>query len=640
MPRGKSKRIGASIVAQARARSEKSTRDTANVTSLTARERLHSRIDRSPDPEAGSPRIRVIIPGGAEPEIYDFTLFLRQPEIAELIVEGFRCWAQPAGFRARDVKCGDLRRGLASHLESYPPMAVTLETIDEAFWTGFLRFLDAPNADDQPWAVKTRAGMLGAVRLCIEALENNAAWGERAKRLLYHSGFPSNPWAGRTIKNKPTEVILPHEVDRILTACLADVAAIQKRLDRNTSILEVGQCELDDARGCDAAPDYSCLSVCAARIHEAFPDRLASLKDLSRLDRDLGNAVNRHGMRAIREVLYNTFEDLVPFVVLIGFKTIFNPDPLLSLEWNAIETSFDGSTLIFHTKKNRSNRTQTSTHNASEIAGDVRLPAESGTPLGLQDLLNILKRLTLNSRAILANKTDDDRLFLGAPKWGGSVAKAFNHRGGPSNDIVWKKALGGFIERYDLAPFTLNLIRATGADQTRRYFGIFAQQERQGHSSPKTTWTFYTSDWVRKQGQDRIGETQELYARAAETHGRIDPRGLGANGQQAAATPGFLCLDPYHSPRPAQESGKLCAAYGECPSCPLAAAQPRSDEAVARYLALRRAIYTAQHGRVSALQWKEKWVPILRDLEALLEQVPMATMNNAQRYHVTLPSVA
>ncbi len=639
MPRRKTKSIGASIAAQAQARAEKSACDAANVTSLNLRDRLHSRVDRTPDLENGGPRIRVIIPGGTEPEIYDLTHFHRHPEFAGLIAEGFRCWAHSVSSRSRYNILGQLNCGLASHLDSFPPDSVNPHSIDEAFWTRYIRFLDAPKVGGKPWALATRAKALGAVRLCIAALENHAVWGDEAKHLIYHSGFPSNPWPGRTSKSKPTEVILPHEVDRLLTACLADVAAIRTRLERNAALLEVGKEELQVARALGEEPDFARLHVCAAYVHEAFPTRLASLADLRRLNLRLPGAIKRnHGLGAVRQILYNTFGDLVPFVTLIGFKTIFNSDALLSLEWSAIESSFDDTMIIFNAQKGRSNRTQTSTHQAGETAAEVRLPAENGTSMGLQDLLNLLNRLTNHTRAILADDADADRVFVGVPQRRAWASKAFN-TDGHNRDITWTWALQAFITRHNLAPFTLKMIRATGADQTRRDFGIFAQQERQGHANPQTTRTFYTSDWVRKQGQDRIGQTQDLYVRAAETNGRIDPRGLGSNGMEGAATPGFLCVDPYASPRPSQEKGKLCAAYGECPSCPLAAAQPYNDEEAARYLALRKAIYAGQQGRVSAVQWQEKWLPILRDLEALLQQVPRQVMNTAERYHLALPPI-
>lgn len=637
MPRRKTKSIGASIAAQAQAQAEKSDCNAANVNSFNLRDRLHSRVDRTPDPKNGGPRIRVIIPGGIEPEIYDFTSFLHQPEIGLLIAEGFRCWAHSVSPRSRYKALGQLNNGLAKHLQSYPPFSVNPRSIDEAFWTAYLRYLDAPKVGGKPWGLSTRAKTLGAVRLCIAALEDHPTWGTEAKRLIYHTGFPSNPWPGHTSKSKPTEIILPHEVDRLLTACLADVTAIRTRLERNTALLEMGKEELQVARTVGEEPDFTRLHVCAAYINEAFPTRLATFADLSRLNPRLPGVIKRnHSLGAVREILYNTFGDLVPFVTLIGFKTIFNSDALLSLEWSGIESSFDDTMIIFNAQKGRSNRTQTSTHQAGETAAEVRLPSENGTSMGLQDLLNLLNRLTNHTRAILADDADADRVFVGVPQRRASASKAFS-TDGTSRDITWTWALQAFIRRHNLAPFTLKMIRATGADQTRRDFGIFAQQERQGHANPQTTRTFYTSDWVRKQGQDRIGQTQDLYVRAAETNGRIDPRGLGSNGMEAAATPGFLCLDPYASPRPAQEKGRLCAAYGECPSCPLSAAQPSNDEAVAQYLALRKAIYAGQQGRVSALQWQEKWLPIMRDLEKLLQQVPRRVMVAAERYHLTIP---
>lgn len=629
----------ASVLAQARSRAQAAATD-AVVTPLTDRALLQARTLRATSPATGRTTLRVVIPGWPKPEIYCFASFQRHPELAELIAEGFRIWSVGVGAKSRLNGHGGLLRGLGAFLATCTA-AVTPEAIDEAFWTGFLRFLDAPKASGQPWGPATRSKALGTVKACIHALEDHPDRAEPAKRLIYHSGMPTNPWPGRLRKTVPTEIILPQEVNRIITACLAVVRGIEARLDRNAALLAIGRSELEEARLAGIAPDHTRIPVCAARIEEAFPDRLATLDDLHRLDPDLGRKVLLlHGMTAIRETLYNSADDLVPFILLLAFRTLFNPDTVLSLDWDSITPSHEEGVVIFHGQKRRSSRTQTSTHDETEDVGSCRLPDEAGVPLGLGDLLDILDRLTARTRAIVAYPGHSRRLFVAAPIQGGSAAKAFQHKSGPSSDKTWKAALGRFIAAHGLSPFTLRMIRATGGDETRRRHGLFAQAEQMGHQSPQTTRTFYTSDWVRKDGQDRIGETQTLYLRMAETRGVIDPRGLGANGRQAAATPGFLCLDPFHSSRPGQRSGALCTAYGECPSCPLMAADLASDETVARHLALRAAIIAASMGRVSAEQWREKWHPILSDLDALLAHVPQPVMDAARRLRITLPIVS
>ena len=640
MARGRKANIAASVVAQARRTAERNERDVSSVVKLADRSRLQSRVDRTPDPETGNARLRVIIPGAARPEVFEFTQFLAHPQLAEFLAEGFRCWAQGKEIKSIASAFRSLLRGMAKYLNFFPPCSVTLEAIDEGFWTGFLRFLDAQRRRGQPLAPNTRAKLLGAVGCCINALERHEVWGDTAERLIFSSGYPRNPWPGRDKTNTPTEIILPHNVDRILTACIADVTAIKARLDSNDVLLASCQEHLEEARALSEEPNYESLGVCAALIREAFPDQLALLTSLDQLDPKLGHAVrSNHGIASIRQVLYNSFEDLVPFIVLIGFKTIFNPDTLLSLELGALQPSFEKDSIILHAGKPRSTRMQTSTHDLAEGVATVTVPAEPGVPLGFGDLLETLARLTERTRGIVANKADADRLFVGARIDGGSVAKAFGHRSGPSTDQSWKTALGKFISRHDLHPFTLKSIRATGADQTRREFGVFAQQVRQGHMSPQTTRTFYTSDWVRKQGQDQIGETLDLYVRASETLGKIDPRGMGGKGQQAAATPGFLCLDPYDSPRLGQIKNRLCGAYGECPSCPLAAVEPNNDQAAARYLALRDALHAGQQGLVSPVQWQEKWALILRDLEQVLAEIPQDVLEVAKQYRISVPAI-
>jgi hypothetical protein len=81
----------------------------------------------------------------------------------------------------------------------------------------------------------------------------------------------------------------------------------------------------------------------------------------------------------------------------------------------------------------------------------------------------------------------------------------------------------------------------------------------------------------------------------------------------AAATPGWRCLDPYDSPIDGQEKGKLCAAYGACPNCPLANLNARDPYSLARALQLKAKIETAQTV-LPALRWLKVWAPRLQRL--------------------------
>lgn len=602
---------------------------------------LYARVDETTDFATGAPRLRVIIPGKKVPEIYDLSRLLVQPEVARFLAEGFRLWAAgPIGTKTRANKCRYLNTDVSAFLATLKGQ-LSLKCIDEAFWTSFIAWLNGPRMQNgQPWSQATRAQVIGAVKICIDALEAHPEHGSVATYLRDKSGFPHNAWPGRAQKHVPTPVLSPLERRALIFACLSELGALRERLKERDAVLGTGQALLDDCRAEGKKPPYrSEIGVCAARIAEAFPNRLASLDDLFAVDRTLGAAVQyKHRMLPVRRLIYATYRDLVPFVLLIGIKTAFNPETLLSLTWRRVQISEDGTTVTLLGVKNRAASLQTSITPEHLFEG-LDVPAEPTEQFGLLEVLSLLRRLTERTRTILANDDHADLIFIGVPSWGGSSAKGFYGVRGFETNGVWDSVLRDFIHEHGLKPFTLQMLRFTEADQEWRRTGdLLAVRDRLGQKSVSTTRTHYTSGAMRRETQERTAETQTLFHRFVETKGRSDPRHQSEQCR-SAATPGFGCLNPYDSPRPGQRKDKLCTAYGECPDCPLAQAWPWELRAAAWYLALPKAIHNARLGRISARHWAEKWPPILRALDALLAEIPPDVRADASRYHVELKPV-
>lgn len=639
--------VAASLVAQAKSRAEATPSDVATfVPRSTSQEddsessTIRSRIDETPDPETGTPRLRVIIPGANPPEIYDFARFLTQPDLARFIIEGFRQWAGSVSTSTRSRKCRELNSGLGAFLSSAKE-EIQPASIDKEFWTSFVAWLNGPrHRNGKVWHPTVRAKTLNAVKICITALFDHPEHGEVAAALMDKTGFPRNAWPGRSRKNVPTEVLSPPERHSIILASLNEFAAIRQHIDEREAKLETGRALLENARQNELAPLYRTeIGACAAMMTEAFPNKLAKPSDLSDLDPDLINAIQyKHGMVAVRRILYATFRDLVPFVLLIAMKTAFNSDTILSLKWSQIKFSEDGRTITFLGVKNRSSSLQ-----ASITDDDARLdsdfPAEPGEPFALADLLDTLRQLTERTRQILSDPSQADRLFVGIPAWGSYKVKSYEHKEGPSSDTAWKFSLQKFIQDHQLKHFSLKTLRFTeGEAEWRRTGDLLAVRDRLGHQNMATTRTHYTSDGMRRESQLRVAETQVLYQRWARTDGRVDPR-CQPEECRSAATPGFGCLNPFDSPRPGQRKGKLCTAYGECPVCPHAQAWPQNVQAVAYYLALPTAIQDARLGRISPSHWAKKWPPILAAHTLLLEEIPAEVRAEATRFHVKLMPV-
>ena len=637
----------ASVVAQAKARASTASENVVTFLPTAVRpdgasaiSQIHSRIDQTPDPVTGTPRLRVIIPGEKTPEIYELTSLMVQPQLSLFLAEGFRRWAGTVVRSSRLTGWRIINSQVSSFLATQG-QELALASIDHVYWATFTTWLNGPRrCDGQPWAPSTRASVLSTMKNCITALLDHPEHGAIATALMDKSGFPNNCWPGQHKRRIPTAVLSPIERHAMILASLGEIAGIRERLNERHAILEAGRALLESARNEGCAPPYRTeFGVCAAHVLEAFPERLASLSDLDALDHALGRAArSAHGMSPIRKLLHVTFRDLVPFVLLIGVKTAFNPDSLLSLTWNQVKMSADKRIVTFLGVKSRASGLQISiVKDGAKVDHDF--PGEPGVSFGLADVLDLLRRFTEHTRDILTDPDHANRLFIGAPAWGGTTVKAYTNSKGTIVDGAWKTTLAKFIKHHGLKPFTLVMIRSSeGEMEWRRTGDLLAVRDRLGHKSVSTTRTHYTSGGMRRESQERVAETQAIFHRWAQTEGRVDPRHQPARCR-SAATPGFGCLDPFDSPRSGQRKGKFCTAYGECPDCPLAQAWPRDVQAAAYYLALQKAIHDARLGRISPAHWAKKWPSILIAHNRLLDEIPAEVRMEASRFHIKLKPV-
>ena len=427
----------------------------------------------------------------------------------------------------------------------------------------------------------------------------------------------------------------------MILACLSELADLRQRLEERETLLAHGQAILENAFSEGQVPPYRDeIGACAARIAEAFPNKLVSEEEIKSFDRSLYYALDdTHTVNAVRQLLYSHIRDLVPFVLLIGVKSAFNPDTLFSLNWRRVRVSQDASTVTFVGVKGRAAELQISISSTKEATDDLEIPYEMDVPFAFADLLDMLRRLTARTSALLVDPDLADRLFIGVSKRGGCRASTLDRSASGSSSATWWEALNGFIKDHDLAPFTLASLRfSEGEMEWRRTGDLLAVRDRLGHKSIMTTRTHYTSDGMRRESQERVAEIQVLHRRWFQSEGRIDPR-TQPEPWRPSATPGFGCMQPFDSPRPGQRKGRLCDAYGECPDCPMAQAWPRDVQAAAYYAALPRAIHDALLGRISVHQWVNKWPPILESLNKLLGEIPPEVRAEASKFHVVLKPV-
>ncbi len=593
---------------------------TSNVVDLSKRKTALIRIDKGIDPETRKANLHAMFAGShGRSETYDLSFLLDFPELADPLAEGFVQWAigKTIGTRREEVKV--LRRGFYSFLRLHCSSSVTCEELDEEMFASFVSWLNTKSVEP-----RTRPVFLSAVRNLAAGLEQLAEWKDVARRIA--EAIPKNSWPGSIRKASPRQRLERDHLAAIIAAAEREVTAVAERWANKEALLIAGRAKLVNGR-----QDYTDLGSSLAAIDHRYPGVVPHLTKISSADRALGRAVSRqHTSRTITGYFYPSPRDLVPFVLLLAYATAFNPDTILGLTWDDV-SDIDRLGVPAIRIKGRKAR----------AAEDpiVTLDASAGDKTGARFLFDLLKQMTVRLRPIIHTK-HVDRVFVFVPTRGEKTPASFGSAGSIAlADGTWQKSLTAFIAANEVAPFSLAQIRTTVEDEVHRLTGdILAARAIGQQKSVKTVWSHYTSDGTKKLYRERIGQILILGDRWRQTFGVIDPRIRTFTQDKGAATPGFLCLDPYDSPRPNQTSGRLCNAYGECPSCPLAAVDSTDVAAVAFLHALRRAIYAGQ-GRVSPESWLNRWAPILDDLNSLVNIISAEVQIAAEKLHLNLPPV-
>ena len=610
----------ASVAAQIRRKSE----ETANVVDLGAARLKQTKLHFSNDFHD----IRVEFPGpDREPYVLDLSFLGLAPHLAKPLAEGFRIYG--VGKRQKTIigRRSELQVGFLVFLQENDLLHITLEEMDRPLWNQFKQWLDTKIDQRHGKAIhpKTRATTFGALVVVMEALKSVPEFSRLAR--VAFDARPNVTWDNVETRTTPREMLSLEALQAIDNAVAKDVDALRARTEKSEQLLREGRERL-------AAEDFdlSDLATCAAYIAQNYPEGLPSLSVLKERHPDLYRYVNcsrkAHRIVQLKEILYPNARDLVPLVLFLAIESTMNPTTLFELEWSDIDPGeLLGQSVI---------RLGGTKWRASE---DPLVPIPAAR---IEPVLDLLKRLTKLVRTTVSNSLKD-RLFLFNRLHGANPAgRGFggDDRGISHSDSSWLRGLVEFCEDYGLPPFKLSQIRATIGNEIAFREGIVVSSQALGHKDVRTTDMHYVSDGTRWREAEWLGHAMLFMERWFRSDGKIDSRRrrLTPRMDRGAATPGFHCFDPYDSPWPMQRKNRLCAAYGQCPSCPLAAADIHDPGAVALYLSLRTAIFDAQ-GRIAGEAWLGRYARVLIDLDALLKHVPADVMDSAKRFHVILPAV-
>lgn len=626
--RNKKQSSASSVVAQALAKKE----HTNNIQPLE-----QTRVEQGLNTKTGFATLTAIFPkkGGGVPQKLNLSYLLEFPKLQPIFTEAFLQWGISKEPTSRKGYAAQLNNGLFAYLKaSYPP-SITPHELDDELLLGFRdNLLHAKKST--PLSPRTANCYLSAVRAILESLDHGP-WASEAQRIAER--VPSGP-TGSHHWREPIEVLDIPTLLAIMQAAENEVIAIEKRWQHGRQLIADGRKNLASSNRTltNTRADYKDLATCLAALDAANKTVIPAISVIESHSPALAQAIRKiHRMETVSGFFHPSSRDMVPFVVLLTISTVFNPDTVLALSWSSIR--FD---------KDRAGTPAIEIVGLKERASKnlVRLldpEASVSSTISLKGLLSCLKEITARLRAA-TNTEHADRLFLFCKsrkkdRCGRSFGSLGNSHFTPSGDGNWQRNLELFTQDNKLPHFTLGQLRPTIIDMVQFLDGSLETAQKVGnHGSPITTWRHYTSSGVKKRYRERLGQVIMLRERWLDSNGDIDPRRLTPDQDKGAATPGFICLDPFDSPRSNQKREKLCTDYGGCPACPLSGARPNDPSSVAYYTALERAIFASQF-TMSANTWLQRWAPVLADLSALLKIVPSSILEASRKYRINLPNV-
>lgn len=617
----------ATVVAQVQAR----TGIVSKVQSLAS-----SRLEYGLHAKTGQPTLAAIFAAdkGGGAQHLDLSFMLDFPNLAPLFSNAYLQWGAMRAPASRWAMIASLTAGLFHYLNVRWHRDLQPHDLDDELLIGFRTFvLTAKGRGGKPLHPRTGAAYIGCVRTLLGTV---VAGPNAALARDIASRVPPGP-IGAARKSSPVEVMGLGDILSIIEAAEKEVLATAVRFERTRELLAEGNARLDACNNAGLrSKQYEDLSVCLAALDRAYPGIIPDLPHIRADDRALGAAVQYvHTQSTVASHFYASFRHLAPFAVLLAITTVFNPDTLLGLSWEdiAFDKEHAGTAAIeIVGAKNRASR---------DLVRLLDPEAAVASQLSLRELLRTLQLITARIRPFVPD-WHADRIFIAVQTQRAKKPRSYGDGKTDatlSGDVVWVRSLQKFIEDNHLPLFSLGQLRPTILDLVQLSHGSLEAAQKVGnHRSPTTTWTHYTSSGVKKRYRERIGQIMVMRERWIDSLGVVDPRRLEPGQDKGAATPGFTCLDPFSSPRPGQQAGKLCKDYGGCPSCPLAAAHPNDPVSVAYYVALERAVFQSQTA-MSSKTWTERWVPVLADLKALQAHIPKAVMEESRKISIILMNV-
>lgn len=536
----------------------------------------------------------------------DVSGWLAHPEMCNAFLHALDRWSANVKQNTLHCRICQLESGFFSYLRLVDPNALlTLKQIDTRWVGDLILWLSQKDADGVPlWSPPTRSGMLIALSVLITSLRSSSDWGHRLCLTLQ---IPKHPWQGSGRQTTPRGVLDEVTLHALLRACRDDV--IQTMNEIRNAWARVAALNVSPSH-----PVEQPTNVNEWRwLHlNRYTSVIPSLQWIEKNDRQLWLSHRRLTLThnyCLRPYT-PSFRDVVPFVMLLGFVTSFNPDALRQLTLDEIDypDEFGGERIRLRPRKGRAGRKQ------------IRSFAK-GNPWGPDELVKFIIEWTHWLRVIAPPEFRNVLFLVSSPGAKGQEKKvvyATNLNGyGIKASPAWYQGLKAFLKDHGLPALSLAQLRGTSLDQIHEMTNgdLKAVQTAGGQQSPQVILDHYTSDAARKRNDEALASIMLTRERLVRTRGTSpDPRKEPVTADRGSATPGFICLDPFSSPMPNEVEGRLCQSYGYCPKCALACVNRRDPYAAARIIQLRRTVMSAQ-AELSPRRWLDAWAPVARRLD-------------------------
>jgi hypothetical protein len=541
--------------------------------------------------------------------------------------------------------CENLQRGFMTFLQAHRLFDLDPSRLTTGLVNSFVAWLNRVNDNKTAvLAVGTRAAYMSAFRMVIAWLQQDKKWRDRFPDSLQ---VPENLWAGAGRMSETTPTIPEEDLRVIYRKCkelvettMTTVRDMRREMEAAASHPVVLVPEPTERtimpgvrrpgqRGGQGANPYKDLGICLATLARRYPNQPLPQRE-QMLDRTLAMACDHFGFRSLSLCFYPSAQALVPFILLLGFHLDYNLQTVLSSKVDdfSIEQNELGR-LEFHarlTTEAGDSDSQEEDPDAVQFRAEARKTRAKGKPQvqirpvtadpdNPATIWRFIIEWTAPARSVVSSHFAD-RLFLFLSEK--SAAKEAHVRGfqgklSPSDDGLWHKSLDAFYKKHELPRHTFRRYRTTGLDITDVLFGgdIRAKQAAGNHAQPDTTYRSYTTSAQMARGDEALGQVLAVRTRWRESGGIIDPRRKPDGADLGAATPGWICVDPYSGPFGQPE--KLCSAYGRCPDCPNTSIDPANSYSCAQAWNLLEAIDNASEA-IAPQAWLERWGPVKEKL--------------------------